>query len=283
MKLKRLLVSVDESEPSLHALKSALDLAGTHGASVTAVAVVPPYQGDLRLVGISDISRVLRQPCEQALKTAEREAAQRGLPISTACEEGEPGEAIADLADSMRADVVIMGRRNTSAMGRLLLGSVTARTIGFSRTDVLIVPTGSSVNLRRLVLATDGSLYALAAAERAIALAAEVNAVLEVVSVMDLPNEYLALAPQAAQELAAATKTHVAQVLEMAKAAGVAAKGKVLEGNASEEIVKYAESGGTGVIVIASHGRTGLRRQLMGGVVEWIVANSNLPVWITKS
>jgi len=97
-----------------------------------------------------------------------------------------------------------------------------------------------------------------------------------------MPNEYLALAPQAATELAASSKAHLADVLDQAKAAGVAAKGKLLEGNAPEEILKYAEAAPPGVIVIASHGRTGLRRLLMGGVVEWIVAHSSMPIWITK-
>uniref|UniRef100_A0A7C4AGC4 Universal stress protein n=1 Tax=Fundidesulfovibrio putealis TaxID=270496 RepID=A0A7C4AGC4_9BACT len=283
MSLKRLLACVDDSPASSHALNAALDLAGAHGAALTAVAVVPPYQGDLRLVGVGDIARVLRQPCEQALEHARGEAARRGLPISTACEEGEPGEAIADLADTLRADLVVMGRRNTSTMGRLLLGSVTARTIGFSRTDVLIVPEGATVNLRRLILATDGSLYSQQAAAKALDLARELDSVVEVVSVMDVPNEYLALAPQAATELGAATRGHIEAVLALARQAGVAAKGKLLEGNAPEEILRYAEAGWPGVIVIASHGRTGLRRLLMGGVVEWIVAHSGLPVWITKA
>ncbi|WP_027190779.1 universal stress protein [Fundidesulfovibrio putealis] len=282
MSLKRLLVSVDDSESSLHALRAALDLAGTHGASLTAVAVAPPYQGDLRLVGVGDIARVLRQPCEQALDNAKREAALRGLPLTTVCEEGEPGQMIADLADSMRADLVVMGRRNTSTMGRLLLGSVTARTIGFSNTDVLIVPDGAVVNLRRLVLATDGSRFSQHAAQKALALGRELDSMVEVVSVMDVPNEYLALAPQAAQELAASTKGFIAEVMDMARAAGVAAKSRLLEGNAPEEILRFAEEGGNGTIVIASHGRTGLRRLLMGGVVEWIVAHSTLPVWVTK-
>ena len=282
MPIKRLLVCVDESDSSQHAVKAALDLAGTHGATLTAVAVAPPYQGDLRFVGISGISRILRQPCEKALDLAKKEAAARGLPLAIACEEGEPAEVIADLADSMRADFVVMGRRNTSTMGRLLLGSVTARTIGFSNTDVLIVPTGAPVNLRRLILATDGSRFADHAADKALALGKELGSLLEVVSVMDVPNEYLALAPQAATELAASTKEFINAAVAKAKAAGVAAKGQLLEGNAPEEILKYAEQGGTGTIVIASHGRTGLRRLLMGGVVEAIVAHSNLPIWITK-
>lgn len=280
MRIKRLLACVDDSAPSAHALKAALDLAAAHGA---AVAVVPPYQGDLRLVGVSDISRVLRQPCEQALEHARREAARRGLPLATACEEGEPGEAIADLADSLRADLVVMGRRNTSAMGRLILGSVAARAIGFSRTDALIVPEGAPVNLRRLILATDGSRFSRDAAARAIALGRELDSMLEVISVMDVPNEYLALAPQAASELAAACRAHIQEVLSLAAQAGVAAKGKLLEGGAPEEILRYAEDGPPGVIVIASHGRTGLRRLLMGGVVERVVAHSSLPVWVTRS
>jgi len=282
MPLKRLLVCVDESDASQHALKAALDLAGTHGASLTAVAVAPPYQGDLRLVGVSGIDHILRQPCEKALQLAQREAAGRGLPLATVCEEGEPAQAIADLADSMRADLVVMGRRNTSTMGKLLLGSVTGRTIGFCNCDVLIVPTGAPVNLRRLVLATDGSRFAEAATDKALALGKELDSLVEAVSVMDVPNEYLALAPRAATELAASTKGFLTVVLEKAKAKGVAAKSKLLEGKAGEEILAYAEQGGPGVIVMASHGRTGLRRLLMGGVVEWIVAHSSLPVWVTK-
>lgn len=141
----------------------------------------------------------------------------RGLPLATVCEEGEPGQMIADLADSMRADPVVMGRRNTSTMGRLLLGSVTARTIGFSNTDVLIVPDGAAVNLRRLVQATDGSRFSLHAAQMALALGKELNSLVEVVSVMDVPNEYLALAPQDAQELAASTNGFIAEIMGMAE------------------------------------------------------------------
>ena len=282
MPFKRLLVCVDESDASRHALRAALDLAGTHGAALTAVAVMPPYQGDLSLVGVHDIARVLRQPCEQALEYARKEAAQRGLLLATTCEEGEPGEAIADLADSIRADFVVMGRRNTSTMGRLLLGSVTARTIGFAHSDVLIVPEGAPVNMRRLVLATDGSRFAMDAARKAMNLAWKLGSSLDVVSVIDIPNEYLAQAPQAAAELASSTRQFVDETVNMAQKLGVSAKGIMLEGNTSEAILEFAEKGGPGVVVIASHGRTGLRRLLMGGVVEGIVAHSNLPVWVTK-
>ncbi|GFK94597.1 Stress response protein NhaX [Fundidesulfovibrio magnetotacticus] len=282
MPFKRLLASVDESPASLHALRAALDLAGEHGAALTAVAVAPPYQGDLRLVGVSDIRGVLRKPCEQALEAAAGEAARRGLPLATTCEEGEPGQAIADLADSLSADLIVMGRRNTSTMGRLLLGSVTARTIGFSRADVLIVPEGAAVNLRRLVLATDGSRFALEAARKAMDLAWRLDSSLDVVTVVDLPNEYLALAPQASAELTAQARAVLNEAVSLAHALGVSARGTLLEGNAAEAILEHARQGGPGVLILASHGRTGLRRLLMGGVVEWIVAHTDMPVWITK-
>ena len=140
MPLKRLLVCVDMSQPSSHALGVALGLAKAENASLTALAVAPPYEGDLSLVGVHDLEAVMRQPCEQALDMARKAASANGMDIKTLCEKGDPGQVIADTAEGLNADLVVMGIRNTSAVGRMLLGSVTARAVGLSHVDVLLVP-----------------------------------------------------------------------------------------------------------------------------------------------
>ncbi len=283
MSIKRLLVCIDVSEASQHAMNVALDLAKTENASLTALAVSPPYEGDLSLVGVHDLDRVMRESCDRALGQARSMASAKGVTVKTLCEKGDPGQVIADMAEGENADLVIMGIRNTSPMGRMLLGSVTARAVGLSRVDVLLVPHGAPLNLRRLVLATDGSRFSLQAAGKAVAMAKEHGGAIEALCVLDTPNEYLALAPQAAQELAESSRRNVDEVVALAQSAGVPAKGSVAEGDAAGEILAYAQQGGAGTVVIGSHGRTGLRRLLMGGVVEKVVCLSPLPVWIVIS
>jgi nucleotide-binding universal stress UspA family protein len=56
----------------------------------------------------------------------------------------------------------------------------------------------------------------------------------------------------------------------------------VRRGTPAEEIIRYAEQEGVDLIVIATHGRTGLRHIVMGSVAERIVRLSNIPVLSVK-
>ena len=53
---------------------------------------------------------------------------------------------------------------------------------------------------------------------------------------------------------------------------------KVVMGNPSEEIVKYADEKGIDLIVMATHGRKGLDRTLMGSVADYVIKNATTPV-----
>ncbi|MGE5312234.1 MAG: universal stress protein, partial [Nitrospirota bacterium] len=99
-RFRKLLVALDDSESSAHALRESLRFAKGDGSRVLAVAVVPPYEGDLRLVGVRSIKAVLREPCEKALARAQQVAdGELGTSLWTACLEGEPHEEIVNLAE----------------------------------------------------------------------------------------------------------------------------------------------------------------------------------------
>ena len=51
-----------------------------------------------------------------------------------------------------------------------------------------------------------------------------------------------------------------------------------MEGNPSDEIMRYAKKEGTDVIVVGAVGRTGLDKFLLGSVAEKVVRNSKIPV-----
>ncbi len=58
---------------------------------------------------------------------------------------------------------------------------------------------------------------------------------------------------------------------------------KVVQGNATEVIVNTAKEANADLIIMASHGRTGLGRLLMGSVAEWVFRNAPCPVLMVKS
>ena len=85
---KKILVAVDGSESSLHALRGVCRLADFEECHITVVGVVPPYEGDLSLVGVKNVLAAVRQPFELGLSAAKEIAEQEGVPFRPILEEG---------------------------------------------------------------------------------------------------------------------------------------------------------------------------------------------------
>jgi len=282
-KYKKILVAVDGSDSSRNALSQAFRFAVDEKCWITVTSVVPPYDGEIETIGIRDIRAALRKPCEDALRDSQKFAEQEHALIKTVCEEGEAHERIVDLADAENCDLIIMGRRGLRPVERLLVGRVTARVIGHSQRDVLVVPLGTSVGWKTILLATDGSKYSAVAAERAIAFAKSYGGELKVLSVVDVPTEFYAEAPQAVDDLIKKAKSYVADIKKQAEAAGVKAETFIGEAEAHQAVLNLAKEQKADMIVIGSHGRTGMRRLLMGSVAEKVIGYAGCPVLVVKS
>lgn len=282
-KVKKMLVAIDGSESSMHALKESFKLARNEKSWITVVSVVPEYKGDLDLVGIGNVMASMRKPCEDALHKAEELAKAEGALIKTVCEEGEAYERIIDLAEAENCELIVMGRRGLSRLERVLMGSVTARVIGHSPIDVLVVPLNTEIGWQRILLATDGSRYSKAAAERAIDFAGEYGGELKIVSVVDVPAEFYGEAPDAVEDLINKAKGYVEDVKRQAEAAGIRTETFVREGKAYKAILDLAKEQSANVIIMGSHGRTGLKRLLMGSVTEKVIGYASCPVLVVKS
>jgi nucleotide-binding universal stress UspA family protein len=133
------------------------------------------------------------------------------------------------------------------------------------------------------VLATDGSKHSAQAAERAISFAKSYGGELRVISVVDVPTEFYAEAPQAVDDLVRKAKGYVAEVKKRAEAEGVKAETFVGEAEADEAITNLAKEQKADIIIIGSHGRTGLRRLLMGSVAEKVIGYAPCPVLVVKA
>ncbi|HYR02215.1 MAG TPA: universal stress protein [Syntrophobacteria bacterium] len=281
-RFRKLLIALDDSESSAHALRESLRFARGDGSRVLAVAVVPPYAGDLRLVGVRSIKAVLREPCEKALAGARQVAdGEVGTSLWTACLEGEPHEEIVNLAEAEGCDLIVMGR-GADALDRFVMGSVTARVVGYSERDVLVVPQGTAIGWRELLLATDGSNYSERAAERAVDIARSYGGHLSIVAATDLACELYAESPEVGEDLIEKARGTVEEGRKRADSSGVAVECHVREGLAYKAIIDLAKEKKIEAIIMGSHGRTGLRRLLMGSVVEKVIGHAPCPVLVVK-
>ena len=281
--IKSILVYVDGSEASLHALKESLHLARAEKSKIMAVSVVPPYQGDLRFTGLGNIKALLKEPCDTALAEAMKMAETEGTSLATACLEGEPYEEIVDLAEGEDCDLVVMGIGSESMEKFFAMGSTTARVIGYSQCDVLVVPEKTTIGWQNLLLATDGSKHSEKAAARAAAIARSNGAELNIVSATDFVCELYAQAPEVGEALIKKARKTLDNSKNHADLQDLNTECFVREGEAYKAIIDLAKEKGTEMIVIGSHGKTGLKRLLMGSVVEKVIGNSHCPVLVVKA
>jgi len=142
------------------------------------------------------------------------------------------------------------------------------------------------MNIQRILFPTDFSQYNDTALRLASSLAAEAQATLYIIYVHDVQALSVAMGEAAyldasawREELRNAEKQLGTIVPSIA---GVNYEHECLTGNPVTEILKFAEGHHVDLIVMASHGRTGLLRLLMGSVAESVMRRASCPVLIVK-
>lgn len=278
---RKILVAFDGSDSAANALAQACRLAGAERSWIKVLAVLPSYEGDLEFVAMGDVRATLNGAGSKLVEKARGIADQAGVSILVNVEQGEPYERIVHVAADENCDLIVMGRRGLSHLERELIGGVTARVVGHTDRDVLVVPEQAGVDLSRLLLATDGSPYSAAAVRKAIDLAGRPGSRLIAVSVAYTNDEFYALAPTAVRELVTQAEALLETVRKQGESAGVQVETMVREGEPYEAIRDLAEETDATLIVMGSHGRKGLTRLLMGSVTEHVVGLARCPVLIS--
>jgi nucleotide-binding universal stress UspA family protein len=280
-KYKKLLVAIDGSPSSLHALEESFKLSkeGTLG-----VSVAPPYTVDLRLGAGEEIQKLLKEPCETALTKAAGMAQVAGAEVFGLCAMGQPHERIVDLSESEGCDLIVMGAKGMLSLEKTLMGDTTAKVIGYSVKDVLVVPEKTTLRFDKILLATDGSEYSRRATTRALDVAESYGTELYVVSIVEILPEIYSIAPHVVEQKVVETEKYLAKIKNQAEAKGLKFKDFVRDSSEPYDIItEIAQNEQVGLIVMGSHGRTGLTRILMGSTVERVISQAPCPVLVVKS
>jgi nucleotide-binding universal stress UspA family protein len=280
-KYKKLLVAIDGSQSSLHALEESFKLSKE---GTLAVSVVPPYTVDLRVDAEGDIHSLLKEPCETALTKAHEMSQATSAEVFGICAMGQPHERIVDLSESEGCDLIVVGAKGMLSLEKAFMGDVTAKVIGYSVKDVLVVPERATLGLDRILLSTDGSVYSRRATARAMDFAESYGTELLVVSIVEISAEVYSIAPEVVERKVTEAEEYLAGIKKQAEARSIKYRDFVRDSEAPYDIItEIAQEEQAGLIVMGSHGRTGLTRILMGSTVERVIAEAPCPVLVVKS
>ncbi len=287
-KLENLLLTTDGSEFSEGAIREAINLAKACSSRLFAFSVVetnPEYE--------TMAPQLVEREIEKArvhLESVRARAAQANVSCEIIVRQGEESyHYVVEEAERNRAEMIIMGRRGRTGLKRVMMGSVTAKVIGHAHCNVLVVPRAAKIELRKVVVATDGSRYSDAAAAEAIGIAKRSGAALLALSVVpseaaspfDIVHSEMQKGLIAEREQKAA-ECSIRNIRDIADKEGITVEGLIQEGRPYEAVVATATEKKADLIVVGSHGRTGLEKLLMGSVTERIIVLSPCAVLIVK-
>lgn len=142
-------------------------------------------------------------------------------------------------------------------------------------------------NVKNILLPTDFSNISLSAAEYAVDMAEEYNAKIHLLHVLEKTPPILAIRSldlsreKIIDSIEKDANEHLNECFEkISKLKKVDIKPVLKKGIDYEEIIKYAENNKIDVIVIATHGRTGILHTLLGSVAEKVIRYSKTPVLV---
>ena len=134
---QRILVATDGSESSAAAVEHAIAVCREHASSLAAVSVARTDEEMFALA--PEYVEAMIEKARGYLQDIVRRGTDENLQVETFVREGEPYAEILKVAEEIKASCIIMGTHGRKGLRRLLMGSVTERTIGYAKCPVIII------------------------------------------------------------------------------------------------------------------------------------------------
>lgn len=294
--VNNILVPTDFSACAQTALAMALDLAREHGAEIHLVHVMmsfdeDPYSLVYQLPDRHQMYTQQEEACRAQMEEVLADSNSEGVTVHRHFPRSLPtAPALVEFAQDHNIDLILMGGHGRRGWRRFLLGSVAEEVVRLAPCPVLTVrertSTRTDLGNGRILVPVDFSEHSKHALEAARALLGP-KGTLHVVHVVEHPvyPEYYdptagqILFPQMVPRIETAISNLVAGVLGETGLWEL----QILEGRAAETITQEAEDCGADLIVIATHGLTGLEHLLLGSVSEKVVRGAGCPVLTLKT
>lgn len=297
----KILLPIDGSEYSKNAIDFVASRTTVLGNNPTIELLniqVPLPARASRLVGREALDRYYEEEADKVFTSARKVLKRDNITVTEAYRIGAPDEMIAQEADKLPADLIVMGSRGLTALKGLIMGSVTTGVLARTKCPVLLLR-GKEAPLTdalRVGIAVDGSKYGMAA----------VNHVLKAIDffgkgaqfyLINVVNDYAgAVMPDMAgmtlpalseSEVLELQKKEFAETVDplrpLFEKAGLKPTEVCLVGNPSDEIAAFAKKNKLDLIVMGSHGYTRFKSAVMGSTATHIAAEGNVPLLIIRA
>jgi nucleotide-binding universal stress UspA family protein len=144
---RSIVVGTDGSDTATQAVRQAVDLAGLLGAKLELVSAYEPVSeqrlAQERRQAPEDLQWVInpREDVDATLEAAAEVARAAGVEVSVYARQGDPADAILDVAEEQEADLIVVGNKGMTGAKRFLLGSVPNKVSHHAPCSVLIIRT----------------------------------------------------------------------------------------------------------------------------------------------
>jgi len=271
--LNKILVPLDGSGLAERALTYATALATASGAQLVLLRAAMSHT----LPGVDSRERQAGaiQEAETYLERVAARVREKGFSCEAVVPHGHPKESIVDQARTRHADLIVMTTHGRTGPGRWILGSVAESVVASSPVPVLVQRAWQPLfgepfwsEHPELLVTLDGSAFAETALEPAASLAEALHGKLVLVRVEDEPSDVgaaLQYLPLAQARLVAAHPT-------------LSIDTDIRVGDASYGIEEALAQRQAALVVMATHGRSGARRAIVGSIAGKILQNGSVPV-----
>ena len=291
--IKKILFPTDFSECAEHAFSHAAELAAFFNAEVhvfhTRVRPMSYYPALKHLLEEAEKQHITEN--EEELQVIKAPVGDQIIVISAETTGHAAYEEIIAYSNAQDIDLIVMGTHGHSGPKRLFIGSTTERVVRLAKCPVLTLRSDADshnpVQLNHILVPIDFSDFSGDAIKYAAELARSNDAKITLLHVVEeavLPSVY-GVEPVSVFQVENLLESNTKMMARWKKAYldGVPnVDTKVIVGHAAISITEFAEENNNDLIVIPTHGLTGLKRFFMGSVAEHVVRNAQCAVLTVK-
>lgn len=293
MDMQRIVVGTDFSQPSMLAVSAAARLSQRLGASLDVAFVYDPFpvaaaaMTPLSFWPALDLTNSLRELARTRFEKLAREELADVPHETVTLAHANPALALCDYASETSADLLVVGTHGTTVLSRVLIGSVATQVVRHAPCAVLVAREGAErTNFPRHMLAcTDLSPAAEAALDLTARLAPVFEARVTLLHAQDKLRWQHAgdVAEQGATRQLESQLQGTLEQIHRDRFPPPANTALLFRESIPRCIVDYARELDADLIVVATHGRTGVARLLVGSVAERVTRDAPVSVLVARS
>lgn len=299
LKFKKILYPTDFSQCANQAFSYALNLAQKFQSELHMLNAIilhdnNPHDPASLFPDIVPIHNTLIERGQEKMSEIKESGNVADINVKKIIERGmAPAPVILEYARENDIDLIVMGTHGHRGIGHFFLGSVAEEVVRFAKCSVLTIKEKmdphASEPLNNILVPTDFSEYSQHALTYAKEIASSYDAQLQILHVIE-QSAHASVYEYGERSIyniraniQGKTTEAMERMLKETKGPKVKIATHIVEGHAANDIVKFASTNNIDLIVIATHGLTGLEHFLLGSITEKVVRLATCPVLTVKA